>query len=170
MEKLTITKKRLETCRQMAHLDFLEKLNGGDGWQTMVGARGGRLSGGQKQRIAICRALVRDPPVLPRARWTRTARRSCRRRIRRHRAPLVDRPGPQHHSGRRGGRGGGRSRFGVGNLERGVGRFGAGPRLPEELFDNVHTKCFGEQVAFKHTTYVGYILRRETTTDDAFEF
>jgi len=64
VDELTITKERLETCRQMAHLDFLDKLDGGDGWQTMVGARGGRLSGGQKQRIAICRALVRDPPVL----------------------------------------------------------------------------------------------------------
>jgi len=59
----SITEQRLEECRQMAHLDFLE-LENSKGWETEVGPRGRHLSGGQKQRVAICRAIVKDPPVL----------------------------------------------------------------------------------------------------------
>ncbi len=35
-----------------------------DGYDTVVGERGGTLSGGQRQRVAIARALLRDSPVV----------------------------------------------------------------------------------------------------------
>src|SRR4030095_713993 len=35
-----------------------------EGYDTLVGGRGGRLSGGQRQRVAIARALLRDPAIL----------------------------------------------------------------------------------------------------------
>ena len=35
-----------------------------DGYDTVVGERGGKLSGGEKQRIAIARAILRDPKIL----------------------------------------------------------------------------------------------------------
>jgi subfamily B ATP-binding cassette protein MsbA len=41
---------------------FIEKTT--DGFQSLVGDRGGRLSGGEKQRISIARAVFKDPPIL----------------------------------------------------------------------------------------------------------
>mmetsp|Transcript_37903 Transcript_37903/g.84730 ORF Transcript_37903/g.84730 Transcript_37903/m.84730 type:complete len:699 (-) Transcript_37903:43-2139(-) len=59
----TVSEEYIKKCENMCNLNFLYK-NGNTGLETEVGPRGNRLSGGQKQRVAICRALIRNPPVM----------------------------------------------------------------------------------------------------------
>jgi ABC-type multidrug transport system fused ATPase/permease subunit len=58
-----VSDERLEEAVRVSGSDeFVAELV--DGLETVVGERGIRLSGGQKQRIALCRALLKDAPVL----------------------------------------------------------------------------------------------------------
>ncbi|HJS06055.1 MAG TPA: ABC transporter ATP-binding protein [Pirellulales bacterium] len=53
----------VEAARQAhAHRFIEQKLE--RGYETIVGAAGGRLSGGQRQRVALARAMLRNPAIL----------------------------------------------------------------------------------------------------------
>lgn len=52
----------IAAAKRASALEFIESLD--NGWDTVVGERGGRLSGGQRQRIAVARAFLRDAPIL----------------------------------------------------------------------------------------------------------
>lgn len=61
--KLDATEEEIVAVAKAANAhDFIQELQ--NGYETVIGERGGALSGGEKRRISIARALIRNAPIL----------------------------------------------------------------------------------------------------------
>lgn len=57
------TPEQVENAARIANAhDFI--IQSENGYQTMIGDRGGKLSGGQRQRLSIARAVLKNPPIM----------------------------------------------------------------------------------------------------------
>lgn len=60
-----VTPEMIEAAAKKANAhQFIVDGRHDNGYDTVVGDKGGKLSGGEKQRIAIARAIIKNPPIL----------------------------------------------------------------------------------------------------------
>ena len=57
------TREQVENAARIANAhEFIVQTE--NGYDTVIGDRGGKLSGGQRQRLSIARAVLKNPPVM----------------------------------------------------------------------------------------------------------